>query len=81
VFSPLLSNLYLDALERRMLVAGFGVVRYGDDLAIPVDSRLGGERALRSASTELSGLTLELNAGKCHVASFDEGVRFLGETG
>jgi CRISPR-associated protein Cas1 len=62
------------------LAAGFRVIRYGDDFAIPVDSRLGGERALQSASTELSDLRLELNAGKCHIASFDEGVRFLGET-
>lgn len=80
VLSPLLSNLYLDTFDRRMLAAGFRVIRYGDDLAIPVDSRLGGERALQAASTELSDLRLELNAGKCHVASFDEGVRFLGET-
>jgi CRISPR-associated protein Cas1 len=80
VLSPLLSNLYLDTFDRRMLAAGFRVIRYGDDFAVPVESRLGGERALRAASTELSDLRLELNAGKCHVASFDEGVRFLGET-
>ena len=80
VVSPLLSNLYLDVFDRRMLAAGWRVIRYGDDFAIPVDSRRSGENALMSASTELADLRLELNSGKSHVASFDDGVRFLGET-
>ena len=79
VLSPLLSNLYLNTFDRQMLGAGFRVIRYADDFAIPVDSRLAGERALQAASTELSDLRLELNAGKCHVASFEDGVKFLGE--
>lgn len=77
--SPVLSNLYLDAFDRGMLQAGWRVIRYGDDFAIPTASRADAERALVSASTELEALRLELNAGKSHVASFDEGVRFLGE--
>jgi CRISPR-associated protein Cas1 len=80
VLSPVLSNLYLDTFDRRMLEAGFRVIRYGDDFAIPVESRIDGERALQTAGTELEDLRLELNSGKCHVASFDDGVRFLGET-
>lgn len=77
--SPVLSNLYLDAFDRGMLQAGWRVIRYGDDFAIPTASRVDAERALISASTELEALRLQLNAGKSHVASFDEGVRFLGE--
>ena len=80
VLSPLLSNLYLDVFDRRMLAAGFRVIRYGDDFAIPVADRRAGEQALMAASTELEDLRLEINGGKSHVASFDEGVRFLGET-
>jgi len=80
VISPLLSNLFLDTFDRRMLDAGWRVIRYGDDFAIPVESRREGERALTSAQTELSELRLELNSGKSHVASFEDGVRFLGET-
>lgn len=79
VLSPLLSNLYLNTFDRRMLNAGYRVVRYGDDFAIPVSSRLEGEKALQTAATELEDLRLELNSGKCHVTSFEEGVRFLGE--
>ncbi len=78
--APLLSNLYLDIFDRRMLAAGYRVIRYSDDFAIPVDSRLEGERALRTAGTELEDLRLELNTGKCLVVSYDDGVRFLGET-
>ncbi|MDN5758494.1 MAG: CRISPR-associated endonuclease Cas1 [Tomitella sp.] len=80
VVSPLLSNLYLDVFDRAMLNAGWRVIRYGDDFAVPVATRVDGERALMSAGTELSELRLELNSGKSHVTSFDEGVRFLGET-
>jgi CRISPR-associated protein Cas1 len=80
VLSPLLSNLYLDVFDRRMLQAGWRVIRYGDDFAIPVSDRREGERALMSAGTELSDLRLEVNSGKSHVTSFDDGVRFLGET-
>ncbi|MGH3624549.1 MAG: CRISPR-associated endonuclease Cas1 [Sciscionella sp.] len=80
VLSPLLSNLYLDTFDRAMMAAGFRVIRYGDDFAIPVASRADGERALTTAGTELAELRLELGTDKCHVTSFDEGVRFLGET-
>jgi CRISPR-associated protein Cas1 len=80
VLSPLLSNLYLDVFDRRMLEAGRRVIRYADDFAIPVDSRLDGERALQEAGQALEELRLELNGGKCHVSSFEDGVRFLGET-
>lgn len=78
--SPLLCNLYLDTFDRAMLTAGYRVLRYGDDLAIPADSRADAENALVTASTELADLRLELNGGKSHVVSFDEGVPFLGET-
>jgi CRISPR-associated protein Cas1 len=79
VLSPLLSNLYLDTFDRAMLAAGWRVIRYGDDFAVPAASRADAERALVSAATELDELRLEINSGKAHVGSFDEGVRFLGE--
>ena len=80
VLSPLLSNLYLDTFDRRMLAAGFRVIRFADDFAIPVGSRVEAEKALLTAGTELADLRLELNTGKCVVQSFDDGVTFLGET-
>ncbi len=80
VLSPLLSNLYLNTLDRAMLADGWRIIRYGDDFAIPVTSRLDGEKALQAAGLHLEELRLELNTGKCHVAAFDGGVGFLGET-
>ncbi|MGJ7908505.1 reverse transcriptase domain-containing protein [Actinopolyspora sp. H202] len=80
VVSPLLSNLYLDVFDRAMLGSGWRVIRYGDDFAIPVSSRHEGEQALQAAGNELEALRLDLNTGKCRVVSFDEGVRFLGQT-
>ncbi|MBF6189445.1 CRISPR-associated endonuclease Cas1 [Nocardia farcinica] len=80
VLAPLLSNLYLDVFDRAMMTAGWRIIRYGDDFAIPVSDRRDGERALQSAATELSDIRLELNAGKCRVLSFEEGVDFLGQT-
>ncbi|MGI8815024.1 MAG: CRISPR-associated endonuclease Cas1 [Pseudonocardia sp.] len=79
VLSPLLSNLYLDTFDRRMLDAGWRVIRYSDDFAVPVQTRSDGERAITSAGTELEDLRLELNTGKSHVSSFEDGVEFLGQ--
>ena len=40
--SPLLCNLYLDAFDRAMLGSGYRVIRYSDDIAIPVARPRGG---------------------------------------
>ncbi len=42
--SALLCNLYLDAFDRAVLAAGYRVIRYSDDMAIPVPDRAGAER-------------------------------------
>lgn len=76
--SPLLCNLYLDAFDRAMLAAGYRVIRYADDLAIPAPDRGSAEQALTQASEILDELRLELDAAKSRVISFDSGVPFLG---
>lgn len=76
----MLANLYLDVFDRAMLRAGYRVIRYSDDFAVPAASRADAEHALTVASTELEDLRLEVNSGKSIVVSFDEGVPFLGET-
>ena len=79
--SPLLCNLYLDAFDRAMLALGYRAVRYADDIAIPVADRASAECALADAARrELAELRLDLDAVKSQVASFDEGVPFLGVT-
>lgn len=78
--SPLLSNLYLDSFDRSMLAAGYRVIRYSDDIAIPVTDRGAAERALSDARQELADLRLDLDPVKSRVISFDDGVPFLGST-
>lgn len=78
--SPVLANLYLDAFDRAMLTEGLQVIRYADDIAIPVRDRGQGEAALLRASATLQSLDLELDLGKSRIESFDEGVEFLGRT-
>src|SRR5215472_17426784 len=78
--SPLLSNLYLDAFDRSMLAAGYRVIRYSDDMAIPAPDRGSAERALKQASDALEELRLSLDPAKSQVISFDSGVPFLGST-
>lgn len=78
--SPLLCNLYLDAFDRAMLAAGYRVIRYSDDMAIPVADRGTAERALADAAQALAELRLDLDPVKSQVVSFDVGVPFLGST-
>jgi CRISPR-associated protein Cas1 len=77
--SPVLSNLYLDVFDRRMMSLGHQVIRYGDDVAIPVSDRPAGDRVLELASVEAATLKLRLESTKSRVVSYDEGVPFCGQ--
>ncbi len=77
--SPLLANLYLDSFDRALMRQGHQVVRYGDDIAIPVADRPTGLRVLELAATEAEALSLRLNADDQRVLGFDEGVPFCGQ--
>jgi CRISP-associated protein Cas1 len=59
--SPVLANLYLDGFDRRLLAEGFQVVRYSDDVAVPVPDRPTGERVLELAADAAADLQLRLN--------------------
>src|SRR6266536_2325097 len=80
VLAPLLSNLYLDGFDRAMLAAGYRVIRYSDDMAIPAAGRAAAEHALAGAAQALEDLRLDLDPVKSQVVSFDAGVQFLGST-
>jgi CRISP-associated protein Cas1 len=77
--SPALSNLYLDTFDRRMMKLGHQVIRYGDDIAIPVSDRPTGDRVLELASVEAAAIRLRLESTKSQVVSYDEGVPFCGQ--
>jgi len=76
--SPLLSNLYLDALDERLERRGLRLVRFADDFVILCKTRDTAERALAEASEALAAHGLELHDAGTRVVDFDRGFEFLG---
>ena len=63
--SPLLANIYLDALDRELEQRGLAFSRYADDCNIYVSSRRAAERVLASITDWIKKhLRLEVNATK-----------------
>jgi RNA-directed DNA polymerase len=63
--SPLLANLYLDALDRELARRGLAFSRYADDCNIYVSSQRSAQRVLASLTTWITRhLRLEVNATK-----------------
>jgi len=66
--SPLLANIYLDALDRELERRGLAFSRYADDCNIYVSSQRAAERVLASTSEWIKKhLRLEVNATKSGV--------------
>lgn len=68
--SPLLSNVYLDDLDRMLEKRGHRFVRYADDITIYVRSQRAAERVMGSTCEFIERrLKLRVNRGKSSVAS------------
>jgi RNA-directed DNA polymerase len=66
--SPLLANIYLDALDRELTARGLAFSRYADDCNIYVSSRRAAQRVLASMTEWIKKeLRLEVNAKKSGV--------------
>jgi RNA-directed DNA polymerase len=80
VISPLLSNIYLDPLDRLMERSGFKMARYADDFVILTSSRESAEAALAAVRVWMTGAGLTLHPEKTRVvdASQKGGFEFLG---
>jgi RNA-directed DNA polymerase len=77
--SPLLTNVYLHCFDERMVQAGYGLVRYADDLVIFAKSEGEATAALALARQVLEGeLKLRLHPEKTRVVSVAHGFEFLG---
>jgi RNA-directed DNA polymerase len=79
VISPMLANLYLNALDHAMVRQGWEMVRYADDLVVLCHDREQAERALtylREWSQE-AGLTVHPTKTRI-VNAHSEGFDFLG---
>ena len=76
--SPLLANIYLDALDKELEQRGLSFCRYADDVAIFVSSERSGERILSSITTWIAKhLKLRVNVNKSGVGHPWNG-KFLG---
>lgn len=80
VISPLLSNIYLDPLDRLMMQGGFAMTRYADDLVIQCRTRAEAESALEVLQgwVEKAGLSLHPEKTRLVDATQSGGFDFLG---
>jgi len=77
--SPVLCNVYLDALDHAANSRGLVMVRYADDFVILAESEAEARDGLRWCSEYLmTELALELNAEKTHIIPPGTQAEFLG---
>lgn len=78
--SPLLANIYLNELDKLLVIRGHHFVRYADDCNIYVKSKRAGERVLQSVTKFLENkLKVTVNQKKTTVGS-PLRLKFLGFT-
>jgi retron-type reverse transcriptase len=78
VISPLLCNVTLHRLDRRLAELGYREVRYADDFCVFCESEREAERAWCDTAAILADLRLRLEPQKTTIASFDQGFDYLG---
>jgi RNA-directed DNA polymerase len=71
VISPLLSNVYLDPLDKLMAESGFEMVRYADDLVILCRDAAAAEAALARVRSWAAEAGLTLHAGKTRIVDLN----------
>ncbi len=77
--SPLLSNIYLDVLDKHFENLGCSFVRYADDIIIQTKTKQEAEKELYILENFLmEPLHLEVKPSKTNIASIDGGIEFLG---
>lgn len=78
VLSPLWANIYLHQLDRRLLRAGYTLVRYADDFLILADDEQAAQLGWLETILALIPLKIQLSDPKTRVTSFADGFEFLG---
>ncbi len=80
VIGPLLANIYLDPLDKRMAGGGWEMVRYADDLVVLCRNREEAERVLEELRGWMKEAGLELHPEKTRIVDHRErgGFDFLG---
>ena len=81
VISPLLANIYLDPLDRRMAALGYSMVRYADDFVVLCHRREEAEAALMEIRRWVAENGLALHPDKTQIGDCrqpGQGFDFLG---
>jgi len=80
VISPLLANIYLDALDHRMAEAGYEMIRYADDFVVLCRSEGEARAALKMIQEWMMRAGLSLHPEKTRIvdATLPGGFDFLG---
>ena len=76
--SPLLANLYLDALDEELDERGVRLIRFADDFVVLCKKRKDAEHALQEVTAILAEHGLEMHAKGTRIVDFDRGFEFLG---
>jgi len=76
--SPLLSNVFLDGLDKALADGPWRAVRYADDFVLAAASREDAQKGLQRAADWLKSAGLRLNLDKTRVVHVEQGFTFLG---
>ncbi|MBR9910614.1 MAG: CRISPR-associated endonuclease Cas1 [Gammaproteobacteria bacterium] len=76
--SPLLANLYLDALDEEIAAQVVKIVRFADDFVILCKSTKKAEKVLNHAVKVLAEHNLRLHDDGTRIVNFDKGFDFIG---
>lgn len=78
ILSPLLSNIYLDAMDKYLEKHTVAFVRYADDFVMLFRSEKEAKERLEKLKTYLSSMKLTLEESKTAVVHIGDGFTFLG---
>lgn len=79
VISPLISNIYLNQFDQKMMAKGIRIVRFADDILIfAKDKKTAGNYRTFATKILEEELKLTVNQKKTKLTSVKEGVEFLG---
>jgi len=78
VISPLLSNIYLNNFDKKIVDFGYNLIRYADDFIILENTKEKANEALTKSIEALKELNLRSNDEKTKLASLKDGFVFLG---
>lgn len=79
VCSPLLSNIYLNQFDQKMMSKGIRIVRYADDILIfAKEKKTAGNNRVYATKILEEELKLKVNDMKTKQTTVNEGVQFLG---